>query len=48
MTTNIRPLEVKKVDENRIAVRWSNSPKKWVIVSDEIMIQYVVFRMANP
>jgi hypothetical protein len=47
MAKAVRPLEVKKLDNGSLAVRWSNSPKKWAIVTDETMIQFVIFKMVQ-
>ncbi len=44
---NVKPLEVKKLENGTLAVRWSNSPKRWAIIEDETMIQYVIWRMAT-
>ena len=41
-----RPLEIKKLENGSLAVRWSNKPKKWFVVSDQTMIQFIVFSMA--
>lgn len=47
MQTTVRPLEVKKMENGSLAVRWNNSPKKWAIVTDETMIAFIVFSMLN-
>ena len=45
MTKAVRPLEVMKLENGSLAVRWSNSQKKWAIVTDETMIQFIIFSM---
>ena len=47
MEKPVRPLEIKKLENGSLAVRWSSSPKKWAIVTDATMIQYIVFRMVQ-
>lgn len=42
----VRPLEVKKLENGSLAVRWSNEPKKWFVVEDKTMIQFIIFSMA--
>ena len=41
-----RPLEIKKLENGSLAVRWSNKPKEWFIVSDQTLIHFIVFSMA--
>ena len=42
-----KPLEVKKLENGTIAVRWSDSPKKWSIVTDSVMARFIVFKMTG-
>ena len=46
-TERCRPLEVKKLEDGTLAVRFSNSPKRWVIIDDETLAAFVVWRMVN-
>jgi len=47
MNKQVKPLEVKKLENGTIAVRFSNRPKRWVIVEDETMAQFIVFTMID-
>ncbi len=44
---NVRALEIKKLEDGKIAVRWSNKPKKWVIIDDAVMAQFIVFSVTH-
>jgi len=43
----VKPLEVKKLDNDRMAVRFSDKPKKWIILDDPTFIQFVIYRMID-
>ena len=42
-----RPLEVKKLENGTLAVRWSTSPKRWAIIEDETLAAFVIWRIVN-
>jgi hypothetical protein len=43
----LRPLEVKKLHGETLAVRWSNEPTRWRVVNDPTIAAYLVFWMAK-
>ena len=45
----IKPIEVMKLEDGNFAVRFSNKPKRWSIITkeNEIMFAFIVFHMIS-
>ena len=47
MTKTPTVLELKKLENGTIAVRWSNKPKRWTIIEDATMAAFILFFMLS-
>ena len=47
MTKTPTVLELKKLENGTIAVRWSNKPKRWTIIEDATIAAFILFFMLS-
>jgi hypothetical protein len=47
MNKKVKPLEVKKLEDGSLSVRWSTSPTEWATITDKVMIAFIIWRMVD-